>query len=89
MIISVVENCRIRIDSRARIISTRCDDDFGATSDDRDLFERRVRVEENCYFEIRTPVCDYVGQFARDKRTASGVGFCFDVDRLTFDLVKE
>jgi hypothetical protein len=91
---SLVEACRFRIDSNARITSAECDDD-GGTGEREEFIDERIKVENDCSFELNTALCDYVGQLASDQRTATGVAFCRFAeegdafDRAMFNLVKE
>lgn len=94
VVFSLAEACRFRINSNARIRSADCDDD-GGTGEREEFIDQRIKLEADCSFELNTELCDYIGQAASDKRTATGVAFCRfapegdQLDRAIFNLVKE
>jgi hypothetical protein len=94
VVFSLAEACRFRIDSDARITSADCDDD-GGTGERAEFIDERIKLENDCSFELNTEFCDYIGQAASDKRTATGVAFCRfaaegdQLDRAMFNLIKE
>lgn len=94
VVFSLAEACRFRIDSNARITAADCDDD-GGTGEREEFIDERINLEDDCSFELNTEICDYIGQAASDKRTATGVAFCRfategnPLDRAIFNLVKE
>jgi hypothetical protein len=94
VVFSLAEACRFRIDRNARITSADCDDD-GGTGERAEFIDERINLEGDCSFELNTEFCDYIGQAASDKRTATGVAFCRfaaegdQLDRAIFNLVKE
>jgi hypothetical protein len=94
VVFSLAEACRFRIDRNARITSADCDDDAG-TGEREEFIDERINLEDDCSFELNTEFCDYIGQAASDKRTATGVAFCRfaaegnPLDRAIFNLVKE
>jgi hypothetical protein len=88
VVFSFAEACRFGIDTKSQIESTDCDDDGGA-GERESFMDQRIKLEDDCSFEINTEFCDYIGQVASDRRTAAGVAFCGEFDRGTFNLVKE
>jgi hypothetical protein len=94
VVFSLAEACRFRVDSNARIRAADCEDD-GGTGEREEFIDERIKLEDDCSFELNTALCDYIGQVASDQRTATGVAFCRFAeegdafDRAMFNLVKE
>jgi hypothetical protein len=88
VVFAFAEACRFNINSRSRIASTDCDDD-GGPGERESFMDQRIKLEDDCSFEINTEFCDYIGQVASDKETAAGVAFCGEFDRAIFNLVRE
>jgi hypothetical protein len=88
VVFAFAEACRFGINSRSEITSTDCDDD-GGPGERESFTDQRIKLEDDCSFEINTEFCDYVGQVGSDKETAAGVAFCGAFDRAIFNLVKE
>lgn len=86
--VGAVEDCHFRVGGDGTIESAHCeDDDFPANEEE--FQGEQIRVERSCGLKLDTVACEYVGQVEVSADAAHGVAFCGNVDRLSFDLVRD